>query len=620
MNLQERLNQMSDTELQAFYLECENRYRAGEPIISDFEFSRILVPALEKRLGEKSPSHELIPEKPGLFNTNVKKAHDEMFSIENIFTENELLEFFARYTRNGIYLSRLQFRVTPKIDGMSGFDDGVSISTRGDKFVGEDVTKLLSWGTQIYGSNERSVGAGEFAILKDYFYRVLFPRYTTPRNFVVGLARAIEPNELQLQAPRDKAIFFIPYANLEARYLRAEEIIAEREKLLEEIVQEFPFPCDGVVIESVDAAVNEILGSNKKYHRWQAALKENNEGAIVTVQKVLFETGRTGLITPRAFFDPVFLSDANISKATCHNVAHVLKHRLGPGSKIRIVRSGKVIPYIQEVLSESDNPVQLTSCPACGGPVKQEGKRTFCAQAADCSAARVKKIVNFFAQIPNSNGIGEERIKAAINGGFDSIVKILAMTPEDAMNCGMGPKEAVNFASAIIDIITRPLKPDQFLWALGIPGIGRETAHELMQVYSLEELFAVESEDLERIKGIGTLKSLQIKMGLIREQEEVEQILSEVPFNFASMRSEKIEPSAEGNSLQGKKICFSGKMPVTRNEAKRQAEAVGAIAVDSVSQSTDILVLGSDCSDSKVHKAQKWGVKVLSYEQFLELL
>jgi DNA ligase (NAD+) len=604
---------LSDEQLLIKHGEAERSYRQGNPVISDYEFDHMLMPVIRSRFHKDHPIFTTVGAEPeGMFNTGSKVEHRDMLSIDNFFEDGDILDFFKRFRKIEDEIGEpAVFRVNTKLDGMSGLDENGVIATRGNKSAGEDVTKLINYGVIPIGG--RNLGAGEFVVNKKYFYENLLGRYTTMRSFVVGLASSLVLNEFQLRALDAGAVVFYPYSQLPFKDISINEFIARRSELEKIFVDDFEYPADGLVADCINEKYKSLLGSNSKYNRWQGAIKRNDETAIVTVIDVQADTGRTGNVVPRAFFDSVLLSEGNLSVATGHNLKNFYDKGLGKGAVIEIVRSGKIIPYIRNVITPSATPYMIHDCPVCSHPLDFSTDVAQCLNE-DCGARKNKKIIYFFDNIKYSEGIGKETVTKLISSGFDSVVKILNLSHSDMMALGFGAKASVNFEKALLKILTNPIPLDNFLYSLGIPLLGKETAYDLSKYFTLDKILNISDGELIKLNKFGLVKSVTISLGIEDMKADIMDILN------SGMQIDENTGKIDSSVLNGYNIVFTGELPVKRSLLEKQLKELGGKSGSTVSKNTSFVVIGDNPGDAKTNSAKVHNKRMISYDEYLSFL
>lgn len=604
---------LSDEQLLVKHGEAERSYREGNPVISDYEFDHVLMPVLRSRFHKKHPIFTTVGAEPeGMFNTGTKVEHKDMLSIDNFFEDSDILDFFKRFKKIEDEIGEPAiFRVNTKLDGMSGLDEGGIVATRGDKSAGEDVTKLFKYGVLPIGG--RNLGAGEFVVNKEYFYKNLLGRYTTMRSFVVGLASSLILNDFQLAALKTGAVVFYPYTQLPYEDVSINDFIARRSELEKKFVEDFPFPADGLVLDCVNEKYKSLLGTNSKYNRWQGAIKRNDETAIVTVIDVQADTGRTGNVVPRAFFDSVLLSEGNLSVATGHNLKNFYDKGLGKGAVIEIVRSGKIIPYIKKIITPSANPYMIYDCPVCGHPLDFSTDVAQCVNE-DCDARKNKKIIYFFSNIKYSEGIGKETVAKLISSGYDSVDKILNISHIEMMNLGFGAKASINFEKALLKVLSNPIPLDNFLYSLGIPLLGKETAYSLSKYFTLDEILNISDEQLIKLDKFGLVKSVTISLGIEDMKEDIMNILT------MGIQIDDTVGKIDSSVLNGYNIVFTGELPVKRSLLEKQLKELGGKSGSTVSKNTSFVVVGDSPGDTKINSANVHNKKMINYNEYILFL
>ncbi|MGX9364803.1 BRCT domain-containing protein [Desulfoplanes sp. PS50] len=590
-------------------------YRAGTPLVSDEEYDN-LVESL-RRLDPKNPFlHQVEPE---IFSNKQEIRHPvPMLSTDKAYTIGELKRFVDRVHKEalGRGIDTITFRVTPKLDGLAGRDDGQILASRGNGQSGFDITSALTKGVVVEG--ERGMGLGEIIISQSYFQEHLADKFEHPRNLVVGIVSSDNVNTLALQALEDKAVRFVPYATLPDWQGTGEELLAHIETIKHDLQSKVDYPMDGLVVEVVDQPVREIMGATSHHYRWQIAVKDKGDTAETRVEAILWQVGRTGKVTPVMQVQPVSLSGATIRRVTAHNAGFLKKQHIGIGSIIEVIRSGEVIPKLEAVITPSDKVTIPENCPVCTTPLVQANDFLICPNT-QCPAQIRQTIEHWFKILGNADWYGTKTVEKLVDNGIDTLEQVYALTEQDFMEMGFGPVQSRNLFQALTISRTKPVEDWRFLAAFGIPDLGKGDSRKLLQHYPLETITTITAEDILAINGFGEITSRSISTGIQAIRSTMEHMI-DLGFNLESTPLQK-ELAALDSPIKDKGVVFTGKMVQgTREEMQNMARQQGANVQTSVSGATDYLVCGEKVGAKKIAQAEKLGTTVISEQEFLDLI
>ena len=597
-------------------------YRRGTPVVSDGEYDR-----LAEALRELAPEHPFLQTvEPEAFPGKQKIQHDSpMLSIEKAYTPRALALFTARVQKAAETMGAedIRYRVTPKLDGVAGRDDGQRLVTRGDGEFGYDITSAYDKG--VIAINGRGCGLGEVVMSKSYFEARLADDFEHPRNLVVGIIASDQVNDLARRALSDGVVHFACYGHLSDWMGDAEALVAGIEDIYDDLLSDIDYPVDGVVIQVDNASVREAMGRTAHHYRWQIAYKRRGETATTTVHEVTWQVGRTGNITPVMEVAPVRLSGATIRRVTAHNAARVEADGIGPGARIEIIRSGEVIHKLEAVITPAASPSIPDTCPSCGTALQRgdeaaaSEKFLRCPNRFNCRDQQVQRVRHWFNMLGNADWFGIRSVEKLVDAGFDSIEAVYAMAAVDFEALGFGPVQSRNLFEAMANSRVQPLEDWRFLAAFGIPDVGVGDGRKLLRHFPLEALPEVPAEDIAALKGFGEKKAASIAGGMndIRKT-----FLHMLALGFNLTRTPLAAVAADIQSpISGKGIVFTGKMVHgTRDEMEALARAAGATVQKSVSGNTDILVCGENVGPSKLAKARQRSVELLSEAEFMALV
>ncbi|MCK5895354.1 MAG: hypothetical protein KAG20_01040, partial [Cocleimonas sp.] len=277
---------------------ANDAYRNGKPVIDDDTYDHVYYAELIKR----EPDHPFLQSvEPEVATSSIKIRHKTpMLSTDKAYTQEEIVTFVERMIRHAEALDidekALRFRITPKLDGMAARYENDILATRGNGLLGNDISRNLSRGLIALGG--KNTGNGEIVIDAAYFVDNLSDQFSHPRNFVAGLIGADTLSEQAKEALQDGVIRFVPYQTLVPIECDTTQLLTEIEALCEHIELACEYPVDGSVIDLLNQAVCEELGSTNHHHNWQIAKKTKGKTATTTVHAITWKTGRTGRITP----------------------------------------------------------------------------------------------------------------------------------------------------------------------------------------------------------------------------------------------------------------------------------------------------------------------------------
>jgi len=591
-------------------------YRSGRPLIPDQEYDTLV-----ERLRELDPQHSYLNRiEPEVFSTKRKLRHPQpMLSIQKAYTRHELSLFVARVTKAAAAIGEkeVRFRVTAKLDGVAGRDDGTLLVTRGDGLYGFDITNAFDKG--VVPVNGRGSGLGEVVMSESYFEAHLANHFEHPRNLVVGIIGADKVNERALRALVDGVVRFVSYEYLPAWTGTGEELIGEIETIYRDLLEDIDYPVDGIVIQVESEGLKTHLGATSHHYRWQIAYKKRGETGVTTVNSITWQVGRTGNVTPVLEVAPVRLSGATIKRVTAHHAGMIRKMGIGPGTEIEIIRSGEVIPKLETVLTGATEVEIPACCPSCGEVLDWRGDFLRCPNKEGCRDQIVARLRHWFHILGSADWFGIKTIEKLVDGGIDRLEKIYTTTGQDFESLGFGPVQSRNLLEALQLSRTQPVEDWRFLAALGISSLGVGESRKLLSYFALEELWAQGWKQVSQIKGFGEIKARAIMGGL---GERFETFCDMLAMGFQLVRTPKADTIQVGLSpIAGKRVVFTGKMiRGTRSEMQVLARRLGANVQTSVSGATDLLVCGTKVGASKLENASRKGIQILTEVEFLNLI
>ncbi|MCA1960142.1 MAG: NAD-dependent DNA ligase LigA, partial [Desulfomonile sp.] len=574
---------------------------------------------------------------------------------------------FDRRVKRGLGVAgEVPYVVEPKLDGVAielVYENGVltSASTRGDGYVGEDVTanvrtiKTVPLKLQRNGAfsgvslldvrGEIFMNRADFDRLNRERDETGQPAFANPRNASAGSIRQLDP-----RVTAGRPLKFFAYAigriegaipvtqwetllaladlgvpvNLEHTRLCPETKAAlEHYARLKEIRERLPYEIDGAVVKVNDLADQAALGVTARSPRWAAAFKFAPLQATTRIQRIEIGVGRTGVLTPVAVMEPVNVGGVRVSRATLHNQDEIDRKGIREGDTVVIQRAGDVIPEVVRVVEElrpdGSVPYQIPdTCPVCGShAVRLKGQAAKRCTNVSCPA-RLKETVRHFASrgAMDIEGLGTKLVEQLVDAGLvkDPADIFTLEAPTLAALERMGDKSAANLVTAIER--SKKIAADRLLYSLGIPLVGEHVARLLMEEFGdIQTLSKASVADMIMVYGVGP-EVAQSVADFFAEPKNVEMVTRLLAAGVAPIPIEK--PSKSTGPLAGKTVVFTGTISMKRDDAKKAVLAAGGKVSGSVSRKTDYVVAGEEAG-SKLDKARELGVRVLTEEEFRAL-
>jgi DNA ligase (NAD+) len=609
------MNQATIDELVDLLTAYNQAYRQGTPMVDDAAYDDVV-----ERLRAIAPDHPFLQAvEPEQFTGRQEVRHPvPMLSIEKAYSREQLERFVARVQKEAdtLGLESATFRLTPKLDGLAGRDDGRVFVTRGNGEVGYEISSAFDKGVVPIGG--RGQGIGEIVVVKSYFEEQMADYFEHPRNMVVGIISSDTPSENAKTALNDRMVHFVPYSQVNASTVDGHLLVEDTPRLVRDLLADVDYPTDGVVAEVTDERLKERMGATAHHYRWQVAIKTKGETARTTVTGIQWQVGRTGNVTPVMEVDPVFLSGATIRRVTAHHAGNIRNAGIGIGTRIEIIRSGEVIPKLEAVLVAQGVTELPEVCPSCNQPLVWQNDFLRCTNNA-CRAQTEQRLSHWFRILGNADWFGIKTIRKIVDNGHDRLEAVYQLSEADFAAMGFGPVQSKNLAEAITTSRTKPVEDWRFLAAFGIADLGTGDSRKLLAHVPLEKIVEVKQDAIIKIKGFGDTTSGRIVNSIAGMAETIRHML-DLGFNLqrtplASEQAVVDSPIAE------KGIVFTGKMNHgSRQRMQAHARMLGARVQTAVSGSTDYLVCGENVGAAKIAKAQQLGVAILSESQYIAMV
>ena len=614
------ISDLTDADLLDFCKILNQSYRDGNPIVSDEDYDFIFIPELSKRVPNHPFLQKVESEDEG-FSEDKIKLPKKMLSTDKAYSWDEINKWLERITKFSdeinYPLDHIQIKGTAKLDGFAGYDDGIKLYTRGDGNKGSDISRVFVRGLSIFNDSKRGQGPGEIVVKRSYFEKHLSNHFEYPRNFQASLIKEKELDKFAVDAISSKAALFVPFTQLPKWIGSIDEFRNQFLDIVSHLEGGVDFDIDGVVFEIISPELKKHMGSNRKFHRWQIAFKENKEKAQVRVISVTAQVGRTGKITPVAELEPTQLSGATIYRATGHHYGLVREQGLGAGSIIELTRSGLVIPKINKVLKTAEVNIP-SNCPSCGYKLSWDSDFLICFNHKECPEQIIGKIIYFFRILANNDGFGQATIQKLYAEGIRQVNDIYLLNEAKLMSIGFGKKTSHNLINQLIRSRKESIEDWRFLAAFGVQRLGMGNCENLLKNYSIEKIFDLSVKDISNIDGFAEITAELIFDGLTLIKPQYEVLISGGFELEQTLLKTEINQSI--SPFNSKKIVFTGTMSESRAELQKQAKAFGANVGKSVSSKTDFLIIGENVGRSKIKDAKTHQVEILTEAEYLKIL
>jgi DNA ligase (NAD+) len=607
--------------LVSFLQKASLAYRQGSPIIDDHTYDHLYLAELQQR----DPLHpflnkiEIEPD----FGSDRLKHPEPMLSIEKSYSVDETKKWITRILKevNKQAIDEVDISViaTAKLDGLAAFyrEDNL-LATRGDGIHGNDITSCFGKGVVNVG--KKVPGVGELVMTTDYFETNLKKLgYAHPRNICVGVVNSDEVNEDFIKALKDGVVRFVPYSTLDRWEGSFDELIDNHDAIQKQVLKSCEYPTDGVVVEITHTLLKTILGSTSHHNRWQIAIKQRSATKETTVNSITWQTKRTGRVTPVLEVEPIELSGATVRRVTAHHAGNVRALRLGKGAIITVERSGEVIPKIVNVVKPATTIQIVKTCLSCGHDLTWQRDFLVCINHSDCPSQRKNTLEHFFKIHGQVDGFGSKSIEKLVADGIDTLEKIYNSNEEDFLQAGFGPVQSKNLRRELERSLQVEIEDWRFLGAFGISQLGLGDSRRLLQHMRINNLDKVTKDEIMEIEGFAEISSADIVNGLVKKWSIIKHMLG-LGFNL-SQTPLLAESKAFESPVSGMKLVFTGKMVQgSRDQMKKNALELGAELQSSVSAKTDLLICGEKVGPTKIAKAQKLGIRIMSEEEYFILL
>ncbi len=644
-------------------------YTLDAPIMSDKEYDDIYdeLVILEKETGtvlENSPTHRV---GGVILDKFIKHKHlgrlwslDKSQSIEELrswdLRVKKLIDSYNEENEEIDHLPSPIYILEYKFDGLTinlTYENGRLIqgATRGNGEVGEAILPQLKTIKNIpltIPYNEGTIevqgeGLMPLSALKRYNETALEP-LKNARNAAAGALRNLDPKvtatrhlisytynigysdnikfKSHLEMMELLKVNRFPVNDYLKEYSNIENIIEEIH-VVEDNLKSLDILTDGLVIKINDMRTREILGFTQRFPRWAIAYKFEAEEMTTRLLSVTWNVGRTGKVTPTAHLEPVEFAGVTVRRATLNNWDDIIRKKVAIGCKVWIRRSNDVIPEIMGTVEDCENRKEIEKpmlCPACHSELHHEGVHLFCPNSLSCKPQLVSRIVHFASRdAMNIEGLSEKTASQLYEElDLKNIAEIYELKYEDLIDLDrFGPKKAQNLLDAIE--ASKDVSLDSFIYALGIPNVGKKTAIELAENFKkLDGIMNAITEELIEIPDIGEIVASSI-VEFFHDEEILKSIDKLISEGF-KIHFEETEVTDSDSILSGKTVVITGTIEnLSRNEMGEIVKKLGGKVTGSVSKNTDIVIAGEKAG-SKRDKAEELGIYILEKEELKNII
>lgn len=640
-------------------------YVLDDPSVTDKEYDKIYdeLKKLEEETGFVLPYSPTLRVGDMVLDGFEKYTHKaKLWSLDKAQSIQEIIDWHNRNVKfvndmrlKGEDLPDLKYVLTKKFDGLTinltYNEEGVMeiAATRGTGNIGENVTAQVKTIKSIplkIENNDILEVHGEAVMTQEAFDKYNESAQVPLKNLRNGAAGALRNLNVKETARRNLSAFFYDIGYKEGSpfktYLEMLNFIKEKGLPMDDYMKvcttideiqeqidyinsirfDLNYDIDGLVVAIDDMRTRELMGYTVKFPKWAIAYKFEAQEATTKLLGVEWNVGRSGRLAPTAILEPVELAGVTVKRATLNNMDDIARKGVKIGADVFVRRSNDVIPEIMgivpETLDGAEDIKPPKECPACGSHIILDGAHYFCENTLSCKPQMVKSIVHYACrEAMNIAGFSErtaEQLFEKLN--IKSISDLYKLKEEELIGLEkFGPKKAQNLLEVIEN--SKECELHAFIYALGIPNVGVKTAKDLVSRFkSIEGLKNATFEELVSVPDVGDIVAQDV-MSFFKEEKVLETIdeLLELGVN---PKFEEVEVTE--NPFMGKTVVATGSLQnYSRSEIKEKLESLGAKVAGSVSKKTDYVIAG-EAAGSKLTKAQELGVKVLSEEEFEEIL
>lgn len=627
-------------------------YVLDDPAVSDAEYDALYdkLVALEKSTGVVLPDSPTrrVGGKP-LSKFEQVRHLGRLYSLDKCKTREELRAWMDKLCVGG---KMPRVSVEYKFDGLTinlTYRDGklVQAATRGDGVTGEVVTEQVKTIRSVPLSipykgvlEVQGEGIMRLSALEEYNSDPTVTPLKNARNAAAGAIRNLDPAQT---AKRKLEVVCYNVNYIEGRrfdsgsemmaFLKEQKfkvsdmyVLADDEETvfgtldkIESVRPTLDFLIDGAVVKADDFAMREEMGYTEKFPRWAMAFKFAAEEMTTVVRDVIWQVSRTGKLNPLAVLDPVDIGGVTVSRATLNNISEIRRKDVRIGSRVFVRRSNDVIPEITGVAEQPEDAVEIevpTVCPACGSPVEVRGVFAYCTDSEACEPALVSRFSHFVCRdAMDIEGLSDKTLELLYSEGkIRDFADLYSLSADDLTDLeGFKDKKTSNILAAIAASKHTELK--RFLFAIGIPGIGKKAAAQLADAFgTLDAVERAQKEELTALDDFGEIMADNV-IGFWRDPRRKAEVDRLIAAGITFEQREKTE-----GAFSGKRVVLTGSLQrYTRSEAKKLIEERGGEVADGVSAKVNLVIAG-EAAGSKLDKAKKLGIEIIDETQFVERL
>lgn len=627
-------------------------YVLDDPAVSDAEYDALYdkLVALEKSTGVVLPDSPTrrVGGKP-LSKFEQVRHLGRLYSLDKCKTREELGAWMDKLRVAG---KMPRVSVEYKFDGLTinlTYRGGelVQAATRGDGVTGEVVTEQVKTIRSVPLSipykgvlEVQGEGIMRLSALAEYNSDPTVTPLKNARNAAAGAIRNLDPAET---AKRRLEVVCYNVNYIEGRrfesgsemmaFLKEQKfkvsdmyVLADDQKTvfdtldkIESVRPSLDFLIDGAVVKADDFSMREELGYTEKFPRWAMAFKFAAEEMTTVVRDVIWQVSRTGKLNPLAVLDPVDIGGVTVSRATLNNISEIRRKDIRIGSRVFVRRSNDVIPEITGVAEQPEDAVEIevpAVCPACGSPVEVRGVFAYCTDSEACEPALVSRFAHFVCRdAMDIEGLSDKTLELLYSEGkIRDFADLYSLSADDLTDLeGFKDKKIANILAAIAASKHTELK--RFLFAIGIPGIGKKAAAQLADAFgTLEAARAAKEEELLALDDFGDVMAKNV-IAFWNDPLRAAEVDRLIAAGITFEQKERTE-----GAFSGKKVVLTGSLArFTRSEAKKLIEERGGEVADGVSAKVNLVIAG-EAAGSKLEKAKKLGIEIIDEQKFVEML
>ena len=556
-----------------------------------------------------------------------------MQSLNKVNTPEELDEWISKLNSSSGFL------LTEKLDGLSvslKYENGKLIQalTRGNGITGENITrnvlKMKGVVSKLSESFNNFSGyvRGEIILKKSDFNLHFKDTMSNVRNAASGITKRLDGKDCEHLSVIVYKLEGINHTSEENVYCtlsdmgfnvpfythlkNSNDIVSVWNEYMESRREALDYEIDGLVIVVNDIAEQVALGDLNNRPKGSIAFKFVSLSATTTLRNIICQVGDTGVITPVAEFDEVFLVGSKVTRSSLHNFSNVKNLGIDIGAEIEVKRANDVIPFITKVTKKTGSVYSTpTQCPDCGTILIPKGEYIVCSNKLACPKQIIGRLNKWISEL-NIMEWGEKVLQKMLDAGIiRDVADIYKLKVEDIATLDrMGEKSAQNLISELDKF--RTISLENFLGGLAIDGVATTTVKQVISsgFDTLESIQNLSVSKLESISGFGSIKANSLYKGLIENKQRIDDILN---------AGVKIKSKVKGN-LSNSSFCFTGTMSIPRAKLQKMVEDAGGEVKKSVVKGLSYLVSNEDSSSNKSQAAKKLNVKVITEQQFIEIL